>query len=910
MTVRCLIFLLLLPVVTFGQQRFYGTRVNSLTLTGALSQSDLQVIPLRAGDIITEENVRAAIQALYDTGQYSFVAVDAQDAGGGTTKLEFQVRPFYFFSTFRLVPEDLIDRPLSGLLRLPYGERFSNTVVNRIATDAAELLKGEGYFDAIVTPDVRFDDTTRLATVTLNVTTRGKATIGSVAVTGGEETFERKELLDAFDLKPGDVYAGDEFDSGLRKIREKFVKLKAGAFLNTRVDVAQDYKPADNQVDLSLTVDPGLFGLVEVIGLEIAEDKIKTLVPVFEEGAVDADLIEEGRNNIRTYAQQHGYFEATVDAERIDAEFDNAVQINYRVNAGNKHRISDVDIKGNQYFKESEIKSRMKVHSAGTFSSGTYSPDLLNQDVRTIQAMYVNAGFDGTQVVPTTEEVDHALKITIRITEGQQLPIDVITFRGNAQVSETELRERGALKEGEIYTPVAVERARSAMTTMYYYKGFPDARVEAQTQRNVTNGGVQVAFQITEGDSYKIGKIFVSGNTITKDKIVRRYDKLYEQTPYNPEAILESQQRLYATGLFSRVDIVPLHENQRDIRNILIQVEDAKPILLAPSIGYQEREHLRGTLEITHNNLFGLDRSTTLRLRGSIREQQAQWTYQEPRLFNHDLEGVASLFFDRCNECFPTVQKPLKTTQWNASLQVLRRLSEFRTLTFLGSYQTVNLHDPRFIERPQFKDESGTIQISLLGTSFVRDHRDNPIYPTKGTFVNSAFQVASRRYWSEVNFTSFTSQALWFKSFGKAVWANSLRLGWNNPYGVTEILPITQRFFAGGANTLRGFDLDEAGPERGANTLGIVNVEYRFPLPIFRLKDLGAALFYDGGNAFQTLTPAALNNYTNSVGAGLRYNTPLGPVRFDMGINLHPRIRPDGTREERFQFFFTLGNMF
>src|SRR5262245_22227158 len=430
MTVRCLIFLVLLPVVTFGQQRFFGTRVNSLTLTGALNQSDLQVIPLHTGDIITEANVRAAIQALHDTGQYSYIAVNAEDAGGGTTKLDFQVRPFYFFSTFRVVPENLLDRPLSGLLRLPFGERFTNTVVARITSYTTELLKSRGYFAAVVTPGVRFDDTTRLATVTLNVSTRGKATVGAVSVTGAEETFDRKELLDAFGLKPGDVFAGDKFDAGIRKIREKFVKLKAGAFLNTRVDVAKDFRAANNQIDLALTVDPGLFGLVEVIGFEIAENKIRTLVPVFEEGSVDPDLIEEGRNNIRTYVQQQGYFEATVDAERIDAEFDNAVQINYRVNRGERHRISDVTVTGNQFFKDSEIRARMRVRGPGTFSSGVFSPDLLNQDVRAIQTMYLNAGFDGTQVVTSTEEVDHSLKVTITITEGQQLPMDVITFRG------------------------------------------------------------------------------------------------------------------------------------------------------------------------------------------------------------------------------------------------------------------------------------------------------------------------------------------------------------------------------------------------------------------------------------------------------------------------------------------------
>src|SRR5262245_49960033 len=139
MTVRRLIFLLLFPAIAYAQQQFYGTRVGSLSLSGLSDQSDLQKIPLRPGDIITTENVRASIQALYDTGKYAYIEVDARTQPTGT-HLEFRVRPFFFFSTIRLSPEELLERPLSSFLRLPYGERFSQSVVDRIASQTLDLL--------------------------------------------------------------------------------------------------------------------------------------------------------------------------------------------------------------------------------------------------------------------------------------------------------------------------------------------------------------------------------------------------------------------------------------------------------------------------------------------------------------------------------------------------------------------------------------------------------------------------------------------------------------------------------------------------------------------------------------------------------------------------------------------------
>src|SRR5206468_5257160 len=169
-----------------------------------------------------------------------------------------------------------------------------------------------------------------------------------------------------------------------------------------------------------------------------------------------------------------------------------------------------------------------------------------------------------------------------------------------------------ALKENDIYTPVAVDQARASLMELYYTKGYADVRVEPSVDRTQTNNGVRVTFQISEGEAYQIGSILVAGNTLTKEKIIHRNSSLYPNTPYSPQAILESQRKLYATGLFNRVEIVTLEQNLPGIRNLLIQVEDARPVSVTYGVGYQEFEHARGTAEVSHNNLFGLDRSISL----------------------------------------------------------------------------------------------------------------------------------------------------------------------------------------------------------------------------------------------------------------------------------------------------------
>src|SRR5205807_2656567 len=366
------------------------------------SEADLEVLQIHPGDLITAENIRSSLQALYNTGHYSYVEVDAtMDANGGTD-LTFNVHTNFFFSNIRLEPENLLDRPLSGYFRLPYGERFTTSAIDKIVQDTADLLKSEGYFEAAITPQYHLEEATHLAFVTLSVVPGVKAKVGTLRVHGGVQTFSQKELLDTFNLKNGDEYSATKVDKGLTNIRTKFSDL---GFLNTKVTADRTYQKATNTVDVDIMVEPGQFTLVETRGFKVSKKRLRELVPVFEEGAVDPDLVEEGRTQILKHMQQEGYFDAVVESETISAPLDNAIQINYSIQPNMKHEIFSVAIEGNQHFTTDEMRRRMKVRKRELLNPSFFSTEALNEDVRTIEAMYRNAGFEGTVVKGNYGEV-------------------------------------------------------------------------------------------------------------------------------------------------------------------------------------------------------------------------------------------------------------------------------------------------------------------------------------------------------------------------------------------------------------------------------------------------------------------------------------------------------------------------
>jgi len=911
MKIRRLFFLMLLslPTLAFAQQQYYGTIASGIRVEGA-DPSDLDLVSLRSGDVIRPENVRAAIQALFDTGRYRSVEVDAVPADNGTA-LTFNVTPHYFFGTFTLIPESLLERPLSTLVRVPVGQKYSETRVQEIVAETKQILEEAGYFNVSLTVRSERDDVHRLQNLELiaNTDAKSKARISAINIEGANGILPPSDLSHALHISTGDVYSADNVDRGVSAIQQEFLDKN---FLNTRVEAFPEYSAETNTVKLRIAVRPGQETVIDT-GQQIPEDEIRKLVPIFEEGFFDPDLIREGQARIVEYLQQKGYFEAIVeDPKTIPATDGNPSRIIFSIKPGDRHRVKSVQFRGNIVFTSEEIQKVIRVHSGGFLTQGLYSDELAQTDVTTIQNMYRRAGFEAAFVeVHREDSPNHEVDVTFDITENDLYRIERLIFEGNMTVSEADLRKEINIWEGVFYSPQAADTARTALTRYYYTLGYPDVRIEATADRNPDTNGKLLTYRISEGRRYNIGEILVSGNTRTADKLIRTRSGLKEYTPFNPENVLVAQTNLYATGLFRHVDIAPLDRDNGDVRTLVIQVDEAKPITVTPGVGVKEYAGPRVNLDITHNNILGGNRTLGIRIRVGVYEQQFQTTYHEPRLFNHEkLDGFGTLTIENRN------QPSFENSALELSVQIHKEISKTKHFLTTASYQSVNLKDIKVnpILR-RFPDEEGIIQIARLGTSFISDTRDDAVNPKRGVFSTSTFQVAHKYLGSEVNFLSLFNQTTFQKKRGVGIVALSSRIGWKVPFDDTAELPITERYFAGGSTTLRGFGIDEAGPPGGGQLLTIGNVEYRVPLKTFTFGELGGALFYDTGNVFERPSDFSIRDFTHSAGLGLRFLTPLGPVRVDGGFNLHPSIRIDpisGTpvREEPFHLFFTLGHTF
>jgi outer membrane protein insertion porin family len=692
---------------------------------------------------------------------------------------------------------------------------------------------------------------------------------------------------------------------------------------------------------------------VKVEGAHLWGRTRRKLLPIYQQAGLNPELIQEGRQNLISHFQSKGYFDVKVDSRVQPGP--TGQMIFYQVTKGPRHKVKEVDIAGNQHLSDSDLLGHVKVHKARFLSRGKFSQKLLRTSVDNLKRVYQANGFSSVQVRPEVMNEQGNIAVRFRVDEGPQDIVEARRLEGNNTVPENKLAPDGLkVTEGRPYSTKLVDEDRNQIMAQYLRLGYPNATFRA-TARPIDKDRhrLEVVYHIMEGPRVIVDKIVTLGGKVTRQSLINRTARLKSEDLLREDELFASESRLYNLGVFDWAQIDPRRQvTTQTQEDVLVKVHEAKRNEITygfgfevinrggsvpsgtvalpglPPVGLPETFRTsqktfwgpRGTFEYTRRNMRGLGETLSLSGLGARLLQRGAAAYMQPHFAGSSWRSNLAISGERSSE------NPIFTSRLgDFGFQLQRSIDKAETQTVSVRYglrQTalIDLLIPDLVP-----PEDRHVRLSTVAGSYVRDTRDNPLDAHKGIYQTAEIDFNPKALGSSVNFARLRAQAAYYRDIGGGIiWANSLRIGIEQPFAGSRV-PVSELFFSGGGSTLRGFPLNGAGPQReipacgdpadpatcsfirvpvGGRQLFILNSEFRIPLPI--KKGLGIATFYDGGNVFEHVGFRDFgSNYTNSIGIGLRYATPVGSVRFDIGHNLNalPGIKAT-------QYFVTLGQAF
>jgi outer membrane protein insertion porin family len=934
------------------------TAVRVVDSNGKVIEQNPTNLPLLAGKPYQVETERAAIERLFATGLYSNISTVATPEPDGV-RIDFVVQPAYFIGNVTvegLKPPPNEPEALASL-GLGLGRTFDEQGLKAALGRLKQTLSDEGLYLARVSDQLSYVRQNQLVNITVVVTPGPRALLGKISLEN-QSKFSGEELLEHSKLDPGDPISSDRITNAVNRV-QKFLTGKN--FLTARVRAARgQYDAQRNMLPLTLEVDAGPEVRLTVEGAHVGGGELKKLIPVYQEGTVDPDLLEEGRRNLLDYFERKGYFNSHVEYQIRDEKAQDRETIVYDVQLGVKSRLVGVAFRGNNYFGSNLLAGRLNIQPASFLSPGKFSPNLLQSDVDSIRSIYQASGFQNVsvkdKVIDDYQGHPNHLFVQFDIQEGPQTRVASLEIEGNHAIPSEELLGVVASTAGQPYSQASVADDRDNILALYYNRGFPNATFQ-YTAKPAGDNRMALTYQITEGAQVLVHHVILLGYQHTRPGVIRRQVQISPGQPLRESDIVSTQDRLYQLGIFNNVNI-DTEDPTGAIpdKDVLIDTTEGDRY----TIGYgggAEAQRAGSTTSATQTtlkisplvifnlsrlNLFGRAQTASIRVRASTLEYTGLLSYQVPNLltnpkFSLVLTGIADK------------EQNVNTftgTRYEGTLEVVQNYSRGTSFLYRYTYRHVLVNASTLKINPeQIPLFSQPTRVSGFGFSWVRDRRDNPANPTSGSFNTADFAFYSDQLGSSANFGRVFFQNSTYTPFARVlVFARSTRFGLEQPFSgtVDNNIPLPERFFAGGGNSLRGFGLNQAGPRDpvtgfpvGGLAELIFNQEVRFPMKLpFVGNAVGGALFYDAGNVFSQLSnitlatspssPTNLNYFSHTVGFALRYSTPVGPVSADFGFQLNPAQFqvsctagtpgcPNGTQLSqlpRFQFFFNIGSEF
>jgi outer membrane protein insertion porin family len=941
-----------------------GQNVTAIEIAGRPDLDPTKLTPLflqHPGDPFSREKVEQTIAALKGAG-FSEVQLQIDPEANGV-RLLLIVEPAVWFGMFEFPGAERF--PYSKLVQIanyPPQAPFNMEDVQRDSDALLRFFEQQGYFEAEVRPQVNLDTVHNVANVRFVVTLNRRAKFGTIVIanTTPDEAAKMSNSLHGVvarargaAIRPGKNYRRATLTNAqkyLQRRLEKQGKLAAQVKLGGAA-----YTADTNRADIHFEVHAGPTVQVQVKGAHLWSWTRKSLLPVYQGVGVDPELVQEGRQALVSYFQGKGFFDVNVDAEFHKEE--SVDTIAYIITKGKKHKVTGVSVTGNNQLKTPDLMALVTVQKSHLFSPGKYSEQIVRASTKNLTALYQSEGFSSVKVTPAVSHKEGNLAVVFHVVEGPRDVVSSLKIEGADTFPASQYAPQGLkLAAGKPYSQKFVEADRATIVAHYLQAGYLTSSFR-QTANVVSKSDphhIDVVYHIYEGPKVYTQDVLTLGRVRTQQRLIDRdVVTIVPGQPLTETQLLTAESNLYNhTGVFDWAEVDPRRQITTQTKeDVLVKVHEAKrnqmtygfgfeivnrggsvpsgtvalpnlpPVGLPPNFTSSQKTYYgpRGSFQYTRNNARGKGESLSFTGFAGRLDQRAAAFYIDPNFRWSKWGSTVSVLVERDEE------NPIYSSQIeNGSYQVQRFLDKRKAEVFFLRYTFSQTDLTRILIPELVLPQDQHVRLSTIAANVTRDTRDNPLDAHKGLLQTIELDFNPTKLGSSVNFAKLTTQVAYYRPIlHNTVWANSIRIGLAQPFA-NSVVPLSQAFFTGGGNTLRGFPLDGAGPQRqvqvcstgsstdcsfiqvpsGGNEQLILNSEFRFPLPI--KKGLGMVAFYDGGNVFPTVGFHDFTSlYTNNVGLGLRYATPVGPVRIDLGHNLNPVPGVKST-----QYFVSIGQAF
>ena len=921
----------------------------------------LGLIETEVGEPLAMADVRESIDHLFGLGRFDDIQVFREPSGNGV-RLKYVLVPRHAvqsveFRGNRGLPEEDLRQAMSERFgALPDAGR-----ANDVARALIEVYRQRGYVRARVEPQVQELHDPDRAVMTFTIDAGARAPIQRVDVRG-LEAADKLGLLAETEARPGAPYDSVALQRRLERYEND---MRSRGYYEARATHSAEFTP-DGQAIVAIAVERGPLVRIAFAGDPLPSDAREDLVPLRREGSVEQDLLEDAERAIRDYFHARGYRDA--EAVHTREVTGSELVITFTIKRGPRHVLERVEIKGNSAITTAELTKLMQLETGEPFREAGVA-----RAVAAVTDVYRSRGFTRAAVEPvvsvlprpggSSPAADREVEVVFTLTEGPRTIVGTITLQGNTVLSEGQIRELMTTAPGRPYSQVELVQDHDRIQLEYLNRGYENVVVQpvATLVDNDTRADVRIS--ISEGPQIIVDHIIILGNRRTSTETIERAVVLEPGQPLGLSARVDSQQRLAALGLFRRFRITELRHGSEPRRDILVEVEEAPPTTIGYGGGLEGGSQLRtndagqaeerfelaprGFFEIGRRNLFGKNRSVNLFTRVALKTRESETTtpapetdygfneyrvvaaYREPRVFNTAADVLVTATLDQA------IRSSFNFRSRELRAEAGLRLAQIYGVSGRYSYEQNELFDERFgeEEQPEIDRFFPQVGLSIVSLSTFRDTRNDPLDPDRGTFLSADNSVAARAMGSEVGFLKTYLQASTFRRLPatrrmvvRMRGVVGLAKGFERtvddvgddgqPITVfVEDLPASERFFAGGDTSVRGFSTDRLGTEAtitesgfptGGNGLIVLNGELL--VNVWRALDVVG--FVDGGNVFPRVGDVDVTELRAAAGFGVRYRSPVGPVRIDWGFNLDPRELVPGTLERRSVLHVSLGQAF